>query len=75
MFDLYDNPYSCNVKDELDDDQKQQTNRKRKYNKTGKYKKTVPDQQDNAENSGISVCIFIFHRNVFLRISKISYFS
>ncbi|XP_065225307.1 chromatin-remodeling ATPase INO80 isoform X2 [Planococcus citri] len=51
MFDLYDNPYSCNVKDEPDEDHKQQTSKKRKYNKTGKYKKTTSDVQESAENT------------------------
>lgn len=48
---MYDNPYSCNVKDEPEEDNKQQPGKKRKYNKTGKYKKNPLDPyHDNAEN-------------------------
>lgn len=57
-FDLYDNPYSCNVKDEPEEDGKPHSAKKRKYNKTGKYKKITSDQpHDNVDSTDTNVCI------------------
>ncbi len=53
--DLYDNPYSCNIKEEVEDESSKAQTKKRKYNKTGKYKKTNSEHQkegvENAENN------------------------
>lgn len=61
--DLYDNPYSFNVKEEVEDDNKAQA-KKRKYNKTGKYKKTGLEHQletsENIENKVKTITIIIF---------------
>lgn len=48
--DLYENPYSCNIKEEAEDENKLQA-KKRKYIKTGKYKKTLDQSKESTENN------------------------
>lgn len=57
--DLYDNPYSCNIKEEVEDENKLQA-KKRKYIKTGKYKKTPDQSKESAENNEEAVSVEYF---------------
>lgn len=57
--DLYENPYSCNIKEEVEDENKLQ-GKKRKYNKTGKYKKSLDPSKESAENNEASVSVRCF---------------